>query len=127
MELVLASTSQRRQQMLPHDLHLSFQILNPEIDEAVLRGEPPPAYVQRLAQDKACTGALKLGFVKEAVRSRGEFCERRLASLANSGQNWAILAADTIVIHGSLVLGKPKIRQTLLRCFVDFLVKPMRF
>ena len=49
MELILASASPRRQQML-RDLGVAFKIVTPDIDERRLRGEPALNYVQRAVQ-----------------------------------------------------------------------------
>src|SRR4051812_43510143 len=88
MELILASASPRRQQML-RDLGMVFKTHAPDIDESRLRGEPATFYVQRLARQKAeCV-------VEKARRS------------AETGE-WAVLAADTIVVYGKLLLGKPE-------------------
>lgn len=72
------------------DLGVSFKVHVPDIDESRLRGEPAVNFVLRLAQEKAECVATKLGFMSN-----------------NQHDGWAILAADTIVVHGKLVLGKP--------------------
>src|SRR3954470_2420330 len=105
MEFVLASASPRRQQML-RDLGVTFTVGAPDIDESRLRGEPALAYVERLAQNKAASVALKMNFIKRAASGRSRVDNGLLLS-ADCSQNWAILAADTIVVSGSLVLGKP--------------------
>lgn len=100
MELILASASPRRQQML-RDLGVSFRVQAPDIDESRLRGEPAPIYVQRLAKEKAGSVAQKLGKLGE-----------RSDELPT---DWAVLAADTIVVHGKLVLGKPASRDEAVK------------
>lgn len=87
MELILASGSPRRRQMFS-DLGLSFKVVNPDIDETRLRGEPALNFVQRMAIEKA------------------ESVVNKLRKEAQSG-DWAVIAADTIVVYGKLVLGKP--------------------
>lgn len=69
------------------DLGLSFEIQAPDVEETRLRGESAPVFAQRLAIKKA-----------ESVAHA-----RRAAVSAD----WAVLAADTVVIYGDLVLGKP--------------------
>lgn len=81
-DLVLASGSPRRQQMLA-DFGLTFTIDPADIDETPLKGENPTAYVQRVTRLKA-----------EAVAQR------------HKGKN--ILAADTTVCVGRRILGKPE-------------------
>jgi septum formation protein len=76
--LVLASQSPRRRQMLGR-LGIPLEVRPAHADEAVLPGEPPGDYVLRVAREKA-----------RAVP--GE----------------VVLAADTAVVLGSEVLGKPR-------------------
>lgn len=79
MRLVLASGSPRRRELLER-LNLVFDVHPPGIDESRLPGEPPPAYVERLARVKATAGV-------EPGR--------------------IVLAADTAVVHAGHMLGKP--------------------
>lgn len=81
-ELVLASASPRRQQMLA-DFGLKFTIDPADVDETPHKGEHPAAYVKRVTRLKA-----------EAV------------GLRHQGKN--ILAADTTVCLGRRILGKPE-------------------
>ncbi len=79
---ILASSSPRRRELLT-SLGLSFTILKPEIDENQRAGEPPLDYVRRLSIEKAIDVLMKIP------------------------QTGLVLAADTIVIHENIVLGKP--------------------
>ena len=83
MRLVLASASPRRAELLT-SAGIPFDILAADIDESRRTGEPPSDYVVRVARDKAAATAASL-----------------------DGHNAAILAADTIVVAGGRVLGKP--------------------
>lgn len=80
--LVLASASPRRRELLGQ-LGLSFEVSAADIDETPHPGEPAPAYVLRLAREKA-----------RAVATR------------HPGA-W-VLAADTTVALGDELLGKPR-------------------
>ena len=80
--LILASSSPRRRQLLALT-GWEFEILPVNIDETPLAGEPPGDYVVRLATGKA----------------------RQAGSLAQAGQ--LVLASDTTVADGSILLGKP--------------------
>lgn len=82
MHFVLASSSPRRRELLA-SLGISFAIIKPQIDEDQRPGEPPRDYVRRLSTEKAAAVA---------------------AAVAPPA---LILAADTIVIAGGTVLGKP--------------------
>jgi len=79
--IVLASGSPRRKQLLEM-LRIPFRVIAPDVDEHVLPGEKPDAYVSRLSRAKA-----------HAVlpRAPGE----------------VILAADTTVVLGGRIFEKP--------------------
>ena len=81
LPIVLASGSPRRKQLLEM-LRIPFRVIPPDVDEHVLAGEAPQAYVTRLSRAKA-----------EAVvaRAPGEL----------------ILAADTTVVLDGAIFEKP--------------------
>jgi len=79
--LVLASASPRRAHILT-SLRVPFRVVVPRIDESARSGEAPAAMAERLARDKAVSVA-----AREAA---------------------PVLAADTVVVCESAVLGKPE-------------------
>jgi len=79
--LILASASPRRRDLLAR-LNLPFKVVAPRVDEGVLRGRPEPI-ARRLA----------------AVKARAVAADRPDA---------IILAADTVVAHRGVLLGKPR-------------------
>ncbi len=81
--LILASASPRRRLLL-ESACLKFQVLTADIDEEHHFGEEPTEYVKRLAYSKALAVAQKT--------AAADF----------------VLGADTTVVFGSEVLGKPK-------------------
>ena len=83
---VLASASPRRRQLL-EEAGLSFSIEVPDVEERGVPGELPEQLAPRLAADKAHAVA------------------RRVPPRA------VILAADTLVVLGTDVLGKPQDRE----------------
>ncbi len=83
--LVLVSQSPRRRELLALT-GLPFEVQVGDTDETQNIGEDPEAYVRRMAREKALTG-------------------RQMAS------GRAVLAADTIVVDGDQVLGKPPDRE----------------
>lgn len=89
MDLVLASTSPRRKELLAHlglgRSEFCFTQVAPDIDETVQQGEEPRDYVRRLAAEKAQAG---------------------LALCADMSQP-AVLGSDTIVVLENQILGKP--------------------
>lgn len=88
MQIILASTSPRRLYLLQS---VGFEVLSkaPNIDETPLVEEDPITLVQRLAKLKA-----------EAL---------------NITTDRPIIAADTIVVLDSMILGKPKDRADAIR------------
>ena len=82
--LILASASPRRARIL-ESLGLKFEVRPADIDETLLPGETPRALVRRLARGKALVAA-----------RRGPGC---------------VIAADTVVVLGTRILGKPKNRS----------------
>ena len=78
-KLILASGSPRRATLL-RGAGLDFEIIVPDIDETPLPDEAPDAYVMRTAREKA-----------ESIEAADA----------------VILAADTAVVDGNRILGKP--------------------
>jgi len=81
-ELILASSSPRRQQFL-RELGIEFTVQTVEIDESCTDIESPEELVLRLSEEKA---------LAVAVRNPTAY----------------VLAADTVVVIGGEILGKPK-------------------
>ena len=83
MRTILASSSPRRRELLAQS-GLRFEIIKPDIDESRRAGEDLVDYAERLSREKAEAAARVLG-----------------------GGPALIIAADTIVLDGSELLGKP--------------------
>lgn len=96
--IYLASRSPRRRELLAQ-IGVRFHLLlfrdqpssDPELDETVLGGESPAAYVERVARAKALAGWNRIG-------------QRNLPRAA-------VLAADTTVALEGRILGKPADRR----------------
>src|SRR5450756_1770161 len=89
--LVLASNSPRRRELLAlggWEFNTSFA----EVDESQHPGEAPGTYVLRLAENKARTCAASPTNI----------------GTMSAGEDLIILAADTAVVDGEAILGKPK-------------------
>lgn len=86
MRLVLASASPRRAEIL-RNAGIAFDVHATQIDESLRAGESPADYVRRLALEKARRAARELGIspAREAL----------------------IVGADTAVVIGEEILGKP--------------------
>jgi len=84
MRLVLASASPRRAELLT-TAGFTFEVRPADVDETPRPGEEPASYALRVARDKAAAAADRIS---------GDAC---------------ILAADTVVVIGGDILGKPSI------------------
>jgi septum formation protein len=82
--LVLGSASPRRREILSN-LQIAIRVLPADIVETVLPDEQPLTYIERIATEK---------LAGVAERARGEACA-------------GMLVADTIVVIGGEILGKP--------------------
>jgi len=80
-KLVLASGSPRRAEIL-NSVGWQFEKAIPDVDESVVEGESPEDYVQRLAVEKA-------------------------RAVSSSLKDRLVLAADTTVVIGGEIIGKP--------------------
>ncbi len=85
-ELILASASPRRRELLTQ-LGVPFSVQPTDTDERVLSGELPEAYVRRMALDKLVAGQ------QTGLRTA------------------CVLGADTAVVCGDRILGKPRDRE----------------
>ena len=87
--LLLASGSPRRAELL-RDAGIAFEAEAADIDESQQPGEPAEVYVQRLAETKA-------------------------RAVARRHPDRVVLGADTTVVVGGEVLGKPRDREDAAR------------
>lgn len=88
-QILLASASPRRAELLTQ-LGIRFVVAPADIAEVVQPGETPAAYAQRIALEKARAG------------------------WAASAQQLPVLGADTDVVEGGRILGKPRDRAHAL-------------
>jgi septum formation protein len=102
LPLVLGSASPRRRELLTR-ARVSFEVMPADIDETPRIGEPPAELVERLALEKALAVA------------------RRLA-----GGVRLVLGADTIVVLGDAVLGKPADPEDAVRLLGQLLGRTHR-
>ena len=86
----LASASPRRRELLARLLPAqAFEVVPADLDESRLPNEDPATYVERLALEKAAEGA------------------RRWAAQSAATGPRLIIAADTSVVVGQVIYGKP--------------------
>jgi septum formation protein len=99
MRLVLASASPRRAELL-RSAGYEFDVVRVDVDETRRDGEPPATYVRRLAAEKSA-------------------CVNRDHERVALQDQSIILAADTTVVVGDAILGKPRDDEevaSMLRC-----------
>ncbi len=87
-DIYLASASPRRAELL-EQIGVTFIVLNVDVDEQQLAGEAPADYVTRLALAKARAGK----------------------ALPGAKDSCPVLGADTTVVAGNLIMGKPRDRD----------------
>jgi septum formation protein len=85
MRLILASASPRRAELL-NSAGYTFEVAPADVDETPRGGERPADYALRVAHDKAA--------VAWSGRADDDRC--------------VVLAADTVVVSGGQILGKPR-------------------
>ena len=83
MNIILASQSPRRKELLERMGIQDFETISPNVDESAFHGLPPEELVRRLSAEKAAAVAGKVG--EDAI----------------------VIAADTVVALEGAVLGKP--------------------
>lgn len=93
-QIILASSSPRRRELL-EQIQIRYRVCPVDIDETPLPDEAPLDYVVRLAAEKSAAG------------------------VARYGAELPILAADTTVVLGDVIMGKPRDEEdalAMLRC-----------
>jgi septum formation protein len=117
MRLVLASASPRRADLL-RAAGFVFETLVVGLDERVLPGEAPAAYVRRLAMEKSAR-AWEFLFETNPAEAGSHARRGHMASTVRRGHiastvvgsgfsRTVVLAADTAVVIGGKILGKPR-------------------
>jgi septum formation protein len=103
--LVLASASPRRREILANlRIPTLTHTRGIEVDEAIVPGEPPAKYLERIVRAKLDAAACTIFELRP--NSMGDTL--RGANVASAGG--ALLVADTSVIDGRNILGKPSSR-----------------
>jgi septum formation protein len=113
MRLVLASASPRRAELLTA-AGFTFEVLAVDLDERAQPGEAPAEYVRRLAAEKSARAfELLEDSARERPGARGarevRIAEERLPAreMTLRPSEVVVLGADTAVVVGGEILGKP--------------------
>ncbi len=94
-QIFLASSSPRRQELL-NQMGVSFKVIPQFVEEKHYSGEPPEAFVSRLALEKANDGLLR-----------------------QTKQQIPVLGSDTAVILDGHILGKPENKQQAIEMLLS--------
>jgi len=103
--IILASASPRRKELLER-LGFTVKVIPPGVDEARIDNENPENYVKRLARAKVLAVVERLS---QTLYTDVETGVRRAAPGGARTQDtrW-VIGADTVVVLGDQILGKPK-------------------
>ena len=101
-QLVLASASPRRKELL-EKVGFTVKPMPAQVDEAVLNDESPESYVKRLARLKVLTVVER---IQQTLYPESESTRPRAGMLRDTPLRW-VLGADTVVVAGPRILGKP--------------------
>ena len=112
MRLILASASPRRAELL-RSAGYEFDIHAVDIDERSKPGELPAEYVERLAREKSARAIEEL--LNRGLANAGSRVQSDVASgLSDEASGFSrtsqpvVLGADTAVVVGEAILGKPR-------------------
>lgn len=105
--LVLASNSPRRRELLALG-GWKFNTSFAEVDESQHPGEAPGTYVLRLAENKARTCAASPKNIGTLSPTNVGMISPTNMGTMSTGEDLILLAADTAVVDGEAILGKPK-------------------
>lgn len=108
MDLVLASGSPRRRELLDQIGVRVASVMTPDVDESRLPDESARSLVERLAQQKA-----------QAVHKRLPEGLAKGHASAQAPTAVVVLAADTVVLRDRQILGKPRSRDDFLDTFLS--------
>ncbi len=112
IDIVLASTSPRRQELL-RQIGLEFVIVPVDVDEEPLTAELPASLVARLSASKAAAGAAQHEALGRSVEKQGTEPRAHTPSYVAGAPHTdgvLVIAADTVVVVDGEVLGKPRDR-----------------
>ncbi len=99
LSLILGSQSPRRRDIL-NRLGIRHEVVTPEVDESVVPGEKVGAYLPRVVLAKLASVRARLAAAGGPARA-GDAPDVR-------GEGRVILVADTSVVLGDAILGKPE-------------------
>jgi septum formation protein len=102
-QLVLASASPRRKELLER-AGFTVKPMPAQIDESLHNDESAEAYVKRMARRKVLTVVER---IQQTLYPETDVIRPRGGLLRESPLRW-VLGADTVVVQGNGILGKPE-------------------
>lgn len=129
MQLILASTSPYRRQLLTR-LHLPFEVEAPGVEEAHRPGETPAATAERLALEKAravaarrpdawVIGSDQVAHCGDAVFGKPGSREAAIAQLTQLSDKTVVFDTALSLVHGRLR------RETVVRVPTEVVFRPL--
>ncbi|HRE88340.1 MAG TPA: Maf family protein [Myxococcota bacterium] len=102
--VILASSSPRRKELLER-LGFTVKVIPPNVDEVRLENEGPENFVKRMARSKVLAVVDRLA---QTLYTDVETGVRRTVSAGRTQDARWVIGADTVIVMGDLILGKPK-------------------
>ncbi|TNF22941.1 MAG: septum formation protein Maf [Deltaproteobacteria bacterium] len=113
VQIILASASPRRKELLER-LGFTVKVIPSAIDEVRNEGEAPENFVKRMARTKCLAVVDRLNQTMYPAEPGGDPQARRYPAIAGATAGartqetrW-VIGADTVVVLGDRILGKPK-------------------
>lgn len=103
MQLILASSSPRRRELLAQAGY-AFEVQAADVDESVRTGEAARDYVKRLAEEKA--QAVFARHTEQKIPGAPSL-PASSARVGSADASWIVLGADTTVVCDGEILAKP--------------------
>lgn len=102
--VILASSSPRRKELLER-LGFTVKVIPPNVDEVRFENEGPENFVKRMARSKVLAVVDRLA---QTLYTDVETGVRRTVSAGRTQDARWVIGADTVIVMGDLILGKPK-------------------
>lgn len=102
--VILASSSPRRKELLER-LGFTVKVIPPNVDEVRLENEGAENFVKRMARSKVLAVVDRLA---QTLYTDAETGVRRAVTTGRTQDARWVIGADTVIVFGDLLLGKPK-------------------
>ncbi len=117
MQIILASQSPRRKELM-ESIGVSFFTINADIDERIDYDKPPEEEVIRLANEKAEKVRREIQLANTTTQPQYSNLKKNIEQKSAGAsvdmkfsKNLIVIGADTIVVLGEEILGKPETEE----------------